>query len=63
MSTKLQKQIKESTQVRVHLEWHKRLKVEAAQRGIMIVELVEEMCANYFNGRPLSSEQPLETEG
>ena len=48
MSTKLQKQKRETKQVRVSTKWHQRLKVEAALRKTVIAALLDEICKNFF---------------
>jgi predicted HicB family RNase H-like nuclease len=41
MSTNPQKQKRATKQVRISLDWHKVLKVEAAQKGVTISKLLD----------------------
>ena len=41
MVTKRQKQVRETKQVRVSVEWHRRLKIEAAEKGTTVTKLLD----------------------
>lgn len=43
MSTKLQSDSKSTTQVRIDVGWHKRLKIKAAEQGTTIKALLDEI--------------------
>lgn len=61
MSTKLPKQYRDSKQVRVPLDWHKRLKIEAALRGILIIDLLDQMCRQFFKETPEKLSPPADS--
>ncbi len=48
MSTNPQKQRRLTKQIRVDLGWHRRLKMEAAGKGVTIVKLLDEVCRWFF---------------
>ena len=47
MSTKRQKRV--TKQVRITAAWHKRLKVEAAERGTTIVKILDGLLEGYYD--------------
>jgi len=48
MSTKKQKYKRESKQVRIPIEWHKLLKIEAAENDTTVIKLLVEILNDYY---------------
>jgi hypothetical protein len=55
-STKLQKDKRNTKQVRLDVELHKLLKIEAASKGILMSSLLNSIIKNYFNKKNDSKE-------
>lgn len=51
MSTKLQKDKKETKQIRISTKWHRFLKLESAQQGILMSNLLDQICGEYFSNK------------
>ena len=51
MSTKLQKDKKETKQIRIGIKWHRFLKLESAQQGILMSNLLDQICGEYFSNK------------
>lgn len=61
MSTKRQKEKRETKQIRVSGFWHKALKLEAVEKETTISKLADEILSVHFKGRILDTGRGMNT--